>query len=69
MEIDRRYFRPAEVDLLIGDASKAKKKLGWEPKIEFKELVRLMVDADMKVLNDQLSGKVNAPSDRDKGNF
>jgi GDPmannose 4,6-dehydratase len=47
VEIDPRYFRPAEVDLLVGDASKAKRKLGWEPKITFKELVRTMVDADL----------------------
>jgi GDPmannose 4,6-dehydratase len=47
VEIDSRYFRPAEVDLLIGDASKARRKLGWEPKITFKELVRTMVDADL----------------------
>ena len=46
MEIDPRYFRPAEVDLLIGDYSKAKAKLGWEPKVRFQELVRMMVDAD-----------------------
>jgi GDPmannose 4,6-dehydratase len=43
---DERYFRPAEVDLLIGDASKAKAKLGWEPTVRFEELVRMMVDAD-----------------------
>jgi GDPmannose 4,6-dehydratase len=47
VEIDPRYFRPAEVDLLVGDGSKAKRKLGWEPKITFKELVRTMVDADL----------------------
>jgi GDPmannose 4,6-dehydratase len=47
VEIDPRYFRPAEVDLLIGDASKARRKLGWEPKITFKELARTMVDADL----------------------
>ena len=47
VEIDPRYFRPAEVDLLVGDASKARRKLGWEPKITFKELVRTMVDADL----------------------
>ena len=58
VEIDSRYLRPAEVDLLIGDASKAKKVLGWEPKTKFKDLVRMMVDADTKVLADQLSGKV-----------
>lgn len=47
VEIDPRYFRPSEVNLLCGDASKAKQKLGWEPKIKFKELVKVMVDADM----------------------
>lgn len=47
VEIDPKYCRPAEVNLLVGDAGKAKQKLGWEPKIKFKDLVRLMVDADM----------------------
>src|SRR5262249_40107132 len=47
VEIDPWYYRPAEVDLLVGDASKAKRQLNWEPKVTFKELVRLMVDADM----------------------
>ena len=46
---DKKYERPAEVDLLIGDPSKAKKKLGWEPKTTFKELVSIMVEADMKL--------------------
>jgi len=46
VEIDPRYFRPTEVDILIGDYSKAKKELGWEPIIKFKELVKLMIDAD-----------------------
>jgi GDPmannose 4,6-dehydratase len=46
VKIDERYFRPAEVDLLIGDYSKAKQKLGWEPAVRFEELVRMMVDAD-----------------------
>ncbi len=49
VDIDARYYRPAEVDLLIGDASKAKRKLGWEPKIRFKELVQLMMDADTAI--------------------
>ena len=48
LEIDQRYYRPAEVDLLIGDASKAGRKLGWAAKTKFKELVRLMVDADLE---------------------
>ena len=46
VQIDERYYRPAEVDVLIGDYSKAKEKLGWEPNVRFKELVRMMVDAD-----------------------
>jgi GDPmannose 4,6-dehydratase len=50
VEINQRYFRPAEVDLLIGDASKAKRQLGWQPKIGFEALVRLMVDADIEAL-------------------
>ena len=58
VEIDKRYYRPAEVDLLIGDASKAKQILGWTPRTNFKDLVTLMVDADIKMLQDQLAGKV-----------
>ena len=49
IEIDPRYFRPTEVDFLLADASNAKKKLGWVPKITFKELVKIMVDADMEM--------------------
>ena len=58
VEIDPRYYRPAEVDVLLGDASKAREKLGWEAKVKFKELVELMVDADVTALQDQLAGKV-----------
>jgi len=58
VEIDPRYYRPAEVDLLIGDASKAKKKLGWAPKTTFAELARLMAESDIKLLEDQLAGRV-----------
>ena len=47
VEYDSRYARPAEVDQLLGDASKAKRVLGWEPKVRFKELVRLMVESDL----------------------
>lgn len=53
--IDPRYFRPTEVDLLIGDYSKAREKLGWEPKTRFKELVKIMVEADFKKANDRNS--------------
>jgi len=48
VEIDPRYFRPTEVDVLLGDASKAKRVLGWKPRVHFNELVRLMVDADLE---------------------
>ena len=47
---DPQYYRPSEVDLLIGDASKAKYKLGWEPKVKFKELAEIMLDAECKRL-------------------
>lgn len=47
VEIDERFFRPAEVEILQGDASKAKEQLGWEPKVKFKELVKIMVEADL----------------------
>jgi len=50
---DARYERPAEVDLLIGDASKAKKLLNWEPQVRFEELVRIMVDADLALIESQ----------------
>ena len=58
VEIDPRYFRPAEVELLIGDASKAKRKLGWEPKTKFVELVKLMVDADVELLRKHRQGEI-----------
>lgn len=48
--VDPAFFRPAEVDLLVGDASKAREKLGWEPQVSFEELVRMMVDADLEAL-------------------
>jgi GDPmannose 4,6-dehydratase len=47
VRVDESYFRPTEVDLLLGDASKAREKLGWEPEVKFEELVRVMVDADL----------------------
>ena len=58
VEIDPRYYRPAEVDLLIGDAGKAKRQLGWEPKTRFGDLVKLMVDADIQLLQAQREGKM-----------
>ena len=53
VDYDERYERPAEVDLLIGDPAKAKRQLGWEPKVKFKELVAIMVDADLKLAEDE----------------
>ena len=57
IKIDKRYLRPAEVDALIGDASKAKKKLNWESKTKWKALAELMVDADIQLLDDKMSGR------------
>ncbi|MDO8460032.1 MAG: GDP-mannose 4,6-dehydratase [Nanoarchaeota archaeon] len=51
VEIDSRYFRPAEVDFLMGDYTKAKNNLHWEPRVRFEELVKIMVDADIESLN------------------
>ena len=50
VSVDPTYYRPTEVDLLIGDASKAKKNLGWEPKVKFEELVDMMVKADLEIM-------------------
>lgn len=60
VEIDPRYFRPAEVDYLRADASKARKVLGWEPTVTFKELVQIMVEADMLELEARLKGGTEA---------
>ena len=56
VEIDPKYFRPTEVDLLLGDARKARRKLKWKPKVNFKGLVTMMVDADMKLVEQELYG-------------
>ena len=56
IKYDDRYERPAEVDLLIGDPAKAKKQLGWEPKVRFQELVKLMVDADLEMVRRDIEG-------------
>jgi GDPmannose 4,6-dehydratase len=52
VEIDPRYFRPTEVEFLLGDTSKARQRLGWQPRVTFTELVRIMVDADLQELLD-----------------
>ena len=56
VKIDARYFRPTEVDVLKGDSRKAQRQLNWRPKVNFKELVRMMVDADMALVSRQLHG-------------
>jgi GDPmannose 4,6-dehydratase len=55
VKVDERYFRPTEVDILLGDSSKAEKKLGWKPKTNISELARLMIDSDMELLQ---NGKI-----------
>ena len=62
VEIDPRYYRPAEVDLLIGDYSKAKRQLGWAPKTRFVDLVKLMVDADVELLRRHREGQIRVSS-------
>jgi GDPmannose 4,6-dehydratase len=57
VEIDPRYYRPAEVDALCGDPTKAREVLGWEPTVTFDELVKIMVDADVRELDDELAGR------------
>jgi GDPmannose 4,6-dehydratase len=59
VEIDPRYFRPAEVDLLLGDATRARERLGWRPRVGFRELVRMMVDADVELVRTHIYGAGN----------
>jgi GDPmannose 4,6-dehydratase len=58
VEIDPRYYRPAEVDVLIWDYSKAKQQLGWEPKTRFVDLAKLMVDTDIELLRRHREGEI-----------
>src|SRR6266481_3380561 len=57
VEIDPRYFRPAEVDLLLGDASKVREKLGWQPKVTFDDLVKLMTDHDLQLAQQEAEAR------------
>jgi GDPmannose 4,6-dehydratase len=59
VEIDPRYYRPAEVDSLLGDPGKVQRELGWEPSVRFEELVKIMVEADIADLQSRLSGEVD----------
>lgn len=62
VEIDPRYFRPSEVDLLLGDASKARKQLGWQPRVTFKQLARMMVDHDLQLAReDEAAARTRTP--------
>jgi len=61
VEVDPKYFRPTEVDTLQGDATKAAKVLGWKPKVAFRELAKMMTDADMKIAEHE---KIIAEHDR-----
>jgi len=60
VRVDKAFLRPAEVDLLVGDASKAKNELGWEPKVSFKKMIQMMVDADLKRLDTNASSMASA---------
>jgi len=60
--LDERYLRPSEVDLLLGDGSKAKRQLGWAPNTRFRDLVKLMVDADVQLLKDHMEGRIKVTS-------
>ncbi len=61
VEIDSKFFRPAEVDLLLGDATKAREQLGWQPRVTFKALVRMMVEADLAAIGGSLSAAPGRP--------
>jgi GDPmannose 4,6-dehydratase len=63
--VDRRYLRPTEVDLLQGDATKARERLGWKPKVGFEELVRMMVDADMRLAEAESRSGLHAHRSRE----
>ena len=63
--IDPKFLRPAEVDQLVGDASKARAELGWEPEVSFEELVQMMVDADLERLSVSRSRRTARPSSSD----
>ncbi len=59
--VDPKYFRPAEVNILLADASKARRELGWEPQVSFEELIHMMVDADLELLQQRLSQAQSLP--------
>jgi len=60
VKIDQRFVRPAEVDLLIGDATKAKEKLGWEPKVSFSDMIKMMIENDLKMVQEEIDAGIRA---------
>ena len=58
VKVDKKFFRPAEVDLLVGDSSKAKRILGWQPKVKFESLIKMMVDSDLAILKKKYSDEI-----------
>ena len=58
VKTDPALIRPAEVDFLVGDASKARSKLGWEPKVSFEQMIQMMIDADLE----RIASKQNSPN-------
>jgi GDPmannose 4,6-dehydratase len=63
VEIDPKFIRPAEVDFLCGDATKARERLGWQPRVSFEELVKMMVEADLQAVQRGKNDFANAASD------
>lgn len=61
VKMDARFMRPAEVDFLIGDSSKAKKQLGWEPRVTFRELIQMMVKSDLQLVKEQMEANTRKP--------
>ncbi len=60
VKIDQRFVRPAEVDLLIGDAAKAKEKLGWVPQVSFSEMIKMMIENDLKIVQEEIDAGIRA---------
>ena len=64
VEIDPAYYRPAEVDYLVGDATKARTQLGWKPEVSFEDLIRMMVESDLALARGELEGRRLGPHPR-----
>jgi GDPmannose 4,6-dehydratase len=64
VSVDQRYYRPSEVDFLLGDPSKSKRVLGWQPKVAFAELIRMMADADLELARQELAMREYGASEK-----